>query len=88
MQGSGAGRAIGAGPLTALDMWPGSGWVVDELKDADARPTKATSRAKTRMATFIFSNLSEFDFEGELSPICREFYPISGIKARFFFMIT
>jgi hypothetical protein len=61
---------------------------VEELKDAEARPAKATSRAKTRMATFIFSNLFEFDFEGELSFICEKFYPISRNKARFFFMIT
>jgi hypothetical protein len=54
---------MGAGPLTALDMWLGSVCMLVELKDAEARPTKATSRAKTRMATFIFGNLMKFDLK-------------------------
>jgi hypothetical protein len=86
-QGRGAGRAIGAGPLTALDIWLGSVCILVELKDAEARPTKATSRAKTRTATFIFGNLFGFGFEGEFSPRCKAFYRIFGYKTRFFFMI-
>jgi hypothetical protein len=65
--GRGAGNAIGEGPLTALDIWLGTVCMLVELKEAEARPTKATSSAKTRTATFIFGNLSELDFEGEFS---------------------
>jgi hypothetical protein len=54
-----------SGPgLTALETWAGTDFVGEELNDAEVSPTKATSRAKTRTATFIFSNLTEFEFAG------------------------
>ena len=76
MQGGGAGKS-GSGPLTALDLsWTGTICVGAELIDAEARPTKATSSAKARMASFIFSNLSEFDLGGMHPLIHIESYPI------------
>jgi hypothetical protein len=36
-----------------------------ELKAAEARPTKATSRAEMRKAAFIFGNLSRSEIEGD-----------------------
>jgi hypothetical protein len=58
-QGKGPGKfVIGSGPLTALDMWAGTVGLAVLLNDAEARPAKATSSAKIRMAAFIFGNLS------------------------------
>jgi hypothetical protein len=43
-----------------------------ELNEAEARPAKATIRANTRMAVFIFGNLSMRNLEGDCSPASME----------------
>jgi len=63
VQGSGAGKlANGLGLLAAADMGAKMARFAVELNAADARPTKATSRANMRTAVFIFSNLSRQKF--------------------------
>jgi hypothetical protein len=56
-QGSGPG-SIGPGPLALIEVRVEIACcVAEEERDADARPARATSRAKTRITDFIFSNL-------------------------------
>jgi hypothetical protein len=57
-QGGGAGRSRGPGPLSDMKACLDTGSVVAGAKDAAARPAIATSRANTRIAEFIFSNLT------------------------------
>lgn len=82
--GTGYGSESGPGSKAALETWVGRVCEADELKEAEARPAKATSSAKTRTATFIFSNLSMFSIEGYRSLIGFRCYRNSRIKSRFF----
>ena len=61
MQGGGAGRSSGPGPLSEIETLRGRGCVVAGAMEAAARPAMATNRANRRMAVVIFGNLMEFD---------------------------
>lgn len=59
-----------------------------ELKEAEARPAKATTKAKRRTAAFIFGNLSIRDVERDLSMLTQRWYPKISIKSIYFFQLT
>lgn len=63
-QGRGAGRLIvvGSAPFAAAETAVVRGFRLAGAKEAEARPAKATNRAKKRMAAFIFGNLPDLEF--------------------------
>jgi len=73
--GRGPGRRIvGTGSLAVIEERLDSTCVLAGAIDAEARPAKATNRAKKRMATFIFGNLVDGIQIGEYSPVGSSFY--------------
>jgi hypothetical protein len=59
-----------------------------ELNDAEARPAKATTKAKTRTAAFIFSNLSISVLKRSKFPLTHpKAYRIFSSKSIYFFWI-
>jgi hypothetical protein len=64
-QGRGPGRLSWPGPLAVIERWVEIDCVEPDENDAEARPTKATTNPKMRMASFIFGNLMSMGSEGE-----------------------
>ena len=68
---------VGVGSAAFREERVESAWVEAGANDAEASPAMATTRAKARMATFIFGNLSQFDLKVD--------FPLSGEKCTLFF---
>jgi hypothetical protein len=84
-QGMGPGRLTsGPGPDALTEERVESAWLEAGANDAEASPAMATTRANTRMATFIFSNLSGTRFERNIQPFGLRVYRSFLYKSIYF----